>query len=64
MAGNYIPAPDAAFDTWQANFVTYANANLIGLGIVAGDMTPVVTAQTVWTTRYPAHVTAAAEPPA
>jgi len=58
MAGNYIPAPDAAFDTWQANFVTYANANLIGLGIVAGDMTPVVTAQTVWTTRYPAHASA------
>ena len=27
---DYIPAPDAEFNSWQVNFVTYANANLAG----------------------------------
>lgn len=57
---DYIPAPDAAFDTWQENFVTYASANLAALGLVAGDLTPVTTAQSAWKTSYPAHVAAAA----
>lgn len=47
---DYIPAPDAEFHAWQANFVSYANANLVALGLVAGDLTPVTTAQTGWTT--------------
>lgn len=25
---DYIPATDGDFDSWQANFVTYANAHL------------------------------------
>lgn len=57
---DYIPPPDAAFDTWQENFVTYANANLAALGLVAGDMAPVTAAQTGWKTAYPAHIAAAA----
>ncbi len=36
MANDYIPRGDAAFNGWLANFVTYANANLAGLGLVAG----------------------------
>ena len=34
---DYIPAPDAEFNSWQVNFVTYANANLAALGLVAAD---------------------------
>jgi hypothetical protein len=42
---DYIPAPDADFHAWQLNFVSYASANLAALGLVAGDLTPVTTAQ-------------------
>ncbi|MCG3127243.1 MAG: hypothetical protein CHACPFDD_02101 [Phycisphaerae bacterium] len=38
MANDYIPRGDADFNGWLANFVTYANANLVNLGLVAGDM--------------------------
>lgn len=55
---DYIPGPDANFQAWQSNFVTYANANLAALGLVAADMTPVTAAQTVWATAFPAHVAA------
>ena len=37
MAADYIPAPDTDFNNWQTNFVTYANANLAAIGLVAGD---------------------------
>lgn len=57
---DYIPGPDANFQAWQSNFVTYANANLAALGLVAADMAPVTAAQGVWTTAFPAHVAAVA----
>ncbi len=40
-----IPGGDAELNAWLDNFVTYATANL---GLVAGDLTPVTTAQTAW----------------
>ena len=43
---DYIPAQDSEFDTWQNALVTYANANLAALGLVAADMLPVTAAQT------------------
>ena len=55
---DYIPGPDGSFQAWQANFVTYANANLAALGLVAADMTPVTAAQTSWNSAFPAHVAA------
>lgn len=55
---DYIPGPDASFQAWQANFVTYANANLAALGLTAPDMAPITAAQTGWTTAFPAHVAA------
>ena len=55
---DYIPGPDGSFQAWQANFVTYANANLAALGLVAADMTPVTAAQTTWNSAFPAHVAA------
>lgn len=57
---DYIPAPDAEFNAWQVNFVTYANANLAALGLVAADMATITAAQTTWTSAFPAHVTAVA----
>ena len=57
---DYIPGPDASYQAWQSNFVTYANANLAALGLVAADMAPITAAQTTWTTAFPAHVAAVA----
>jgi hypothetical protein len=41
---------------WQQNFVSYANANLAALGLVAADLVPITGGQTTWTAAYPAHV--------
>ena len=60
MAGNYIPAADAAFDTWQANLVSVLSGNLAAYGLVAGDLTPITAAQTAWSTGYAAQQTALA----
>ena len=51
---DYIPGPDANFQAWQSNFVTYANASLVS-GLVAADMAPITAAQTTWNTAFPAH---------
>jgi len=55
VPSDYIPRPDAQFDSWQINFVTYLAANLAGLGLVAGDITATTAAQTAWITNYAAH---------
>lgn len=55
---DYIPGPDASFQAWQANFVTYANANLAALGLVAADMAPITAGQTAWSTGFTAHIAA------
>lgn len=60
MANDYIPRGDAEFDDRPADLVTYANASFVGLGMVAGDTTPVKSAQTTWNSTYPALVAAAA----
>ncbi len=57
---DYIPQGDGDFNAWQTNFVSYVSNNTAGLGLVAGDVTPLTTAQTAWNTGYAAHVTAAA----
>ena len=57
---DYIPAPDAEFNSWQLNFVDYANAHLAELGLDAADMAPIEAAQAEWDTDFPAHVTAVA----
>src|SRR6478672_4778775 len=46
IMSDYIPRTDADFSDWLHNFVTYANANLADLGLVAADLTPVQTAST------------------
>lgn len=57
---DFIPNTDGDFQTWQANFITYANAHLAGLGILAGDMAPITAAQTTWNSAYTAHSAAQA----
>lgn len=57
---DYIPSADAEFDSWLANFVTYASANLADLGLAAADLTPVTNAQTAWNAAFPAHTSAQA----
>ena len=57
---DYIPGGDAPFDAWQLNFVTYVNANLANLGLVAGDVVNLNATATTWTADYPAHTAAQA----
>ena len=58
MSTDYIPQADLEFNAWQENFMTYAAANLAALGLVAGDLTGLTTAQTKWTDALAAHATA------
>ncbi|HUU83630.1 MAG TPA: hypothetical protein VM243_09015 [Phycisphaerae bacterium] len=55
---DYIAGGDAEFNAWLDNFVTYASAKLAELGLAAGDLTPITTAQTTWAGALAAHVTA------
>lgn len=55
---DYLPGPDAEYQAWVANFVTFANANLAALGLVAADMTPVTTAQAGFNSDFADHVAA------
>lgn len=47
---NYFPAKDADFIAWLANFLTIANANLVPLGLIAGDLTPITALQPTYST--------------
>jgi len=62
MPSDYVPGPDAEFDSWQINHVTYLNANLVNLGLTAldGDVVAVVAGQTAWTPAYSGHIAAQA----
>lgn len=55
---DYLPGPDADYQAWVSNFVTYANANLASLGLTAADLTPVTTNQTLFNTGFAAHIAA------
>jgi hypothetical protein len=58
---DYIPRTDGEFDSWQTNFVTYASANAVALGLdPLVDIPPLTNAQTTWATDFPAHTTAQA----
>ena len=62
MATDYVPHSDAAFDTWQTNYVTFFAANAVALGfdpLVEG--LALTAAQGVWAGAYAAHTTAQAD---
>lgn len=48
---NYFPSKDADFVAWLANFLVVANANLVPLGLIAGDLTPISTLQPTYSTN-------------
>jgi len=58
MSQDWIPTADAEFAVWLKNFLQYASANLVALGLAAPDLTPAQTAATTWDTDYAAHLTA------
>lgn len=43
---DYIPKKDTEYQDWLGNFITVANANLVALGLVAADITPLQTVKT------------------
>ncbi|MGD9790231.1 MAG: hypothetical protein AB7Q00_01765 [Phycisphaerales bacterium] len=57
---DYIPGPDADFQAWVANFVTYANAHLVDLDLNAADMLPITSGQTAFNTAFAAQIAARA----
>ena len=61
MAGDYIPAPDADFDNWQANtLIPYIAANKVALGVSDATVTALTGGQTAWAAAYAAHQSATA----
>ncbi|MDT5121231.1 MAG: hypothetical protein QOC96_713 [Acidobacteriota bacterium] len=57
---DYIPRPDAEFNTWQDNLVSKLNANPADFNLTAADIAPLTTAQSAWTSAYSGHVAAQA----
>lgn len=51
------PVGDAEFIAAVNSFITYANANLAAVGLVAADLTPLTTALTDLETKYATHLT-------
>jgi len=60
MSVNYIPAADAQFDEWMANFAAYVNAHGAALGLSPAEVTSVQTANTNWHAAFAAHLQAQA----
>ena len=55
---DFLPDNDAELVAWTTNFVTYANGNLAALGLVAADMAPITTNQTMFSTTFTANIAA------
>lgn len=55
---DYIPGSDTGFQAWADNFVTYASAHLVDLGIGPPDMIPIATGRADFDTKMSANVTA------
>jgi hypothetical protein len=49
---DYIPASDAGFINWSANFETLIAANPTNYGLVAADATAITAADTTWQAAY------------
>jgi len=58
MAPDYIPASDAQFDEWIANFSTYCTAHTLELGLSPVQLTEIQGVNTAWHADYVAHQTA------
>ncbi len=60
MGRDYIPSSDTGFQAWEQNFIAYANGHLAALGLVAGDLTAIIAAQTAFHGAFTAHIAAQA----
>lgn len=60
MARDYVPSTDGDFNSWQVHFLNYASANMVALGLVAGDFTEANSNQANWDIALPAHTAAQA----
>ena len=58
MANDYIPGSDTGFQAWVDNFVTYASAHLVQLGIAPPDIVPILAGKADFDTKMSANVTA------
>ena len=58
MATGYIPRSDTGLQAWLANFVAYANAHLVDLGLDPADMLPITNGFTDFAAKMAANVTA------
>lgn len=58
MANDYIPGSDTGFQAWVDNFVTYAGAHLVELGIAPPDIIPISAGRADFDTKMSANVTA------
>lgn len=57
---DYIPSGDADFNTWQQNFITNLQAHKADFGLADADLTPLIDAQSNWTTAYNDNIAAQA----
>lgn len=55
---DYIPGSDTAFQAWVENFVTYATAHIVDLGIGPPDLIPIAGGKTDFDTKMSANITA------
>jgi len=52
---DYIAGPDANFQAWKSNFVTYSSANLVAPRLTAPQMAPITASKTGWAKAFPAR---------
>ena len=52
MPHDFIPDPDAEFDTWFAAYMTYAVANAAALGLTPAEALEIQTAKINWSLGY------------
>ena len=55
---DYLPGSDTGFQAWVDNFVTYAGAHLVELGLAPGNMIAIMDGKTDFATKMSANVTA------
>ena len=48
--GDYIPTSDTIYQDWLANFISVANTNLVSLGLLATEISPLSTEKTSFDT--------------
>jgi hypothetical protein len=60
-AKDYIPLKDGDLVPWSENFIAVANANLVTLGLAAGDITAVTTKKTTYATNLNTAIAKQAE---